>query len=61
MRYGENSHQKAVFYKEPNCDEASLATAKQLHGKELSLIILSMQMPLLKWQKNFTMTPVLSL
>lgn len=36
MRYGENSHQKAVFYKEPNCDEASLATAKQLHGKELS-------------------------
>lgn len=36
LRYGENSHQKAVFYKEPDCDEASLATAKQLHGKELS-------------------------
>ena len=36
MRYGENAHQKAVFYKEPSCDEASLATAKQLHGKELS-------------------------
>lgn len=36
LRYGENSHQTAVFYKDPNWDEASLATAKQLHGKELS-------------------------
>lgn len=36
LRYGENSHQKAIFYKDPNCDEASLAKAKQLHGKELS-------------------------
>jgi phosphoribosylaminoimidazolecarboxamide formyltransferase/IMP cyclohydrolase len=36
LRYGENAHQTAVFYKDPNCDEASLATAEQLHGKELS-------------------------
>lgn len=36
LRYGENSHQSAVFYKDPNWDEASLATAKQHHGKELS-------------------------
>jgi phosphoribosylaminoimidazolecarboxamide formyltransferase/IMP cyclohydrolase len=36
LRYGENSHQNAVFYKDPNCTEASLATAEQLHGKELS-------------------------
>jgi len=36
LRYGENSHQQATFYKDPNCDEASLATAEQLHGKELS-------------------------
>lgn len=36
LRYGENSHQSAVFYKDPTCTEASLATAKQLHGKELS-------------------------
>jgi len=36
LRYGENAHQSAVFYKDPTCDEASLATAKQLHGKELS-------------------------
>jgi phosphoribosylaminoimidazolecarboxamide formyltransferase/IMP cyclohydrolase len=36
LRYGENSHQQAMFYKDPNCTEASLATAEQLHGKELS-------------------------
>jgi phosphoribosylaminoimidazolecarboxamide formyltransferase/IMP cyclohydrolase len=36
LRYGENSHQSAVFYKDPACDEANLASAKQLHGKELS-------------------------
>jgi phosphoribosylaminoimidazolecarboxamide formyltransferase / IMP cyclohydrolase len=36
LRYGENSHQKAVFYKDPNWNEASLANAQQLHGKELS-------------------------
>jgi phosphoribosylaminoimidazolecarboxamide formyltransferase/IMP cyclohydrolase len=36
LRYGENSHQRAMFYKDPNCTEASLATAEQLHGKELS-------------------------
>ena len=36
LRYGENSHQSAAFYRDPTCDEASLATAKQLHGKELS-------------------------
>jgi phosphoribosylaminoimidazolecarboxamide formyltransferase/IMP cyclohydrolase len=36
LRYGENAHQSAVFYKDPNCTEASLATAEQLHGKELS-------------------------
>ncbi len=36
MRYGENPHQKAAFYTEKNTDSASIATAKQLHGKELS-------------------------
>jgi phosphoribosylaminoimidazolecarboxamide formyltransferase/IMP cyclohydrolase len=36
LRYGENSHQQATFYKDPVCTEASLATAEQLHGKELS-------------------------
>jgi phosphoribosylaminoimidazolecarboxamide formyltransferase/IMP cyclohydrolase len=36
LRYGENSHQQAIFYKDSGCTEASLATAEQLHGKELS-------------------------
>ncbi|VUD40357.1 Bifunctional purine biosynthesis protein PurH [Thalassocella blandensis] len=36
MRYGENPHQKAAFYVEANSNEASIATAQQLQGKELS-------------------------
>ncbi len=37
MRYGENPHQKAAFYKEVTGDfSGTLTAAKQLHGKELS-------------------------
>jgi len=36
MRYGENPHQQAAFYTEQNPTEASVSTAKQLQGKELS-------------------------
>ncbi len=36
MRYGENPHQKAAFYVEKHVTEASIATARQLQGKELS-------------------------
>jgi len=40
MRYGENPHQAAAFYKEANTNDndgnASIATATQLQGKELS-------------------------
>lgn len=36
MRYGENPHQKAAFYKEKSVTEACIATAQQLQGKELS-------------------------
>ena len=36
LRYGENSHQSAAFYVENNIQEASVATATQLNGKELS-------------------------
>lgn len=36
MRYGENSHQKSAFYVEKNPAAGSIATAKQLQGKELS-------------------------
>ena len=35
LRYGENPHQKAAFYKGMN-PQYSLANATQLHGKELS-------------------------
>ncbi|MDR0286871.1 MAG: bifunctional phosphoribosylaminoimidazolecarboxamide formyltransferase/IMP cyclohydrolase [Clostridiales bacterium] len=36
MRYGENPHQKAAFYKEPGNFRGLLPNAVQLHGKELS-------------------------
>lgn len=36
LRYGENPHQNATYYKEIRPFRGSLATAKQLHGKELS-------------------------
>ncbi len=36
LRYGENPHQKAGFYKDPLYKGASLANAEQLNGKELS-------------------------
>ncbi|MEZ5543232.1 MAG: bifunctional phosphoribosylaminoimidazolecarboxamide formyltransferase/IMP cyclohydrolase [Pseudomonadota bacterium] len=36
MRYGENPHQRAAFYVEHEPREASVATAHQLQGKELS-------------------------
>ena len=36
LRYGENPHQHAAFYVERQPGEASIATARQLQGKELS-------------------------
>ncbi|MFT6254554.1 MAG: phosphoribosylaminoimidazolecarboxamide formyltransferase/IMP cyclohydrolase [Granulosicoccus sp.] len=36
MRYGENPHQNSAFYVEANASGASVATATQLQGKELS-------------------------
>lgn len=36
MRYGENPHQKAAFYKEVGNTKGLLTDAVQLHGKELS-------------------------
>ncbi len=36
MRYGENPHQKAAFYLEHNPVDASVSTAIQIQGKELS-------------------------
>lgn len=36
LRYGENPHQKAWYYKEVRPADGTLALAEQLHGKELS-------------------------
>ena len=36
LRYGENPHQKAAFYKEHKIKEPCVANIEQLHGKELS-------------------------
>jgi len=36
LRYGENPHQTAAFYKKPLAAAGNITTAEQLHGKELS-------------------------
>jgi phosphoribosylaminoimidazolecarboxamide formyltransferase/IMP cyclohydrolase len=36
LRYGENPHQRAAFYENNPRRETSIASARQLHGKELS-------------------------
>lgn len=36
LRYGENPHQQAALYQDPGHQAASIVTARQLHGKELS-------------------------
>jgi phosphoribosylaminoimidazolecarboxamide formyltransferase/IMP cyclohydrolase len=36
LRYGENPHQSAAFYAVPDAPGASIGTAKQLQGKQLS-------------------------
>ena len=36
LRYGENPHQQAAFYKDISAQEAGICNARQLQGKELS-------------------------
>ncbi|MBP1995791.1 bifunctional phosphoribosylaminoimidazolecarboxamide formyltransferase/IMP cyclohydrolase [Paenibacillus eucommiae] len=36
LRYGENPHQKAAFYRKPLAEAGTITTSEQLHGKELS-------------------------
>jgi phosphoribosylaminoimidazolecarboxamide formyltransferase/IMP cyclohydrolase len=36
LRYGENPHQSAVYYREADAPAGALTNAEQLHGKELS-------------------------
>ncbi|MFW9604969.1 MAG: bifunctional phosphoribosylaminoimidazolecarboxamide formyltransferase/IMP cyclohydrolase [Pseudomonas sp.] len=54
MRYGENPHQSAAFYVEANPAEASVATAKQLQGKELSFNNVADTDAALECVKSFT-------
>lgn len=54
MRYGENPHQQAAFYVEANPAEASVATAKQLQGKELSFNNVADTDAALECVKSFT-------
>lgn len=38
LRYGENPHQRAAFYREPDAISGTLAHAQQLHGIALSFV-----------------------
>ena len=57
MRYGENPHQKAAFYVEPNNTQANISSAKQLQGKELSYNNIADTDAALECVKQFTDTP----
>lgn len=54
MRYGENPHQDAAFYVEANPAEASVATAVQIQGKELSFNNVADTDAALECVKSFT-------
>jgi len=54
MRYGENPHQNAAFYVEANPKEASIATASQIQGKELSFNNVADTDAALECVKSFT-------
>ena len=57
MRYGENPHQQAAFYVESDITEASISTARQLQGKELSYNNIGDTDAALECVKQFTEGP----
>jgi phosphoribosylaminoimidazolecarboxamide formyltransferase/IMP cyclohydrolase len=57
MRYGENPHQSAAFYVEKNVKEASISTARQIQGKELSYNNIGDTDAALECVKQFTEGP----
>ncbi|WP_458414932.1 bifunctional phosphoribosylaminoimidazolecarboxamide formyltransferase/IMP cyclohydrolase [Schinkia sp. CFF1] len=61
LRYGENPHQKATFYKKPLSSESSIAAANQLHGKELSYNNINDADTALSIVKEFTEPAVVAL
>jgi phosphoribosylaminoimidazolecarboxamide formyltransferase/IMP cyclohydrolase len=57
MRYGENPHQRAAFFVEHSPVEASVATAHQVQGKELSFNNVADTDAALECVKTFTEGP----
>ena len=57
MRYGENPHQRAAFFVEQAPAEASVATARQVQGKELSYNNVADTDAALECVKSFTEGP----
>lgn len=60
MRYGENPHQQAAFYKEIKNTEGFLPSANQLHGKELSYNNINDANGALELLKEFDMPAVVA-
>jgi len=60
LRYGENPHQKAAFYRAPLAKSGNIATAKQLHGKELSYNNINDANAALSIVKEFTQPAVVA-
>jgi len=53
IRYGENPHQKAAFYKETKVNESSVSSSQQIQGKELSFNNLADADAALECVRNF--------
>lgn len=60
LRYGENPHQTAAFYKEVKKTSGTLADAKQIHGKELSFNNINDANGALDLLKEFTETAIVA-
>ena len=58
LRYGENPHQQAAFYTEGGAGEPSIASARQLSGKELSFNNIIDLNAALELVKEFTLPAV---
>jgi len=54
MRYGENPHQQAAFYRKSGIEEANVSSARQIQGKELSFNNIADTDAALECVKSFT-------
>ena len=54
LRYGENPHQQAAFYRQRGITEANVSTARQIQGKELSFNNIADTDAALECAKSFT-------